>query len=129
MFALTITFTPAPNCTSGFCAIAVGNYYSFGGSAASLSQCFPLGWQSLSQHYSPGAFPQGYTQACSELSASDTVTETRATCCPVNYECSTAANFNFDGQVCNFSIRRCRNRGGYRCSCSYGRARNTTPGD
>jgi hypothetical protein len=76
MSSLTITFTPAPSCTSGFYTIAVGNYYSLGKFAASLSQCFPLGWQSLSQHYSPGALPQGYTQACSELSASDVVTET-----------------------------------------------------
>ncbi|KAE9377936.1 hypothetical protein N431DRAFT_461505 [Stipitochalara longipes BDJ] len=100
MSALTTTFTPAPSCTTDLYTVTSGTYYSIGGPSASISQCFPSGWQSLSQYFSPGVCPQGYTQACSDLSGSDVVTETRATCCPLNYNCYTLADTNFPGQAC-----------------------------
>jgi hypothetical protein len=54
--------------------------YSIGG--PSPSQCFPSGWASSSQYFSPGICPLGYIQACSVVATAGTVTETRATCCP-----------------------------------------------
>jgi hypothetical protein len=75
---LTTTFTPVPSCTTNFYTLPI--YYSIGGPLA--SQCFPSGWVSTSQYFSPGICPNGYTQACSSLSISGTDVETQATCCP-----------------------------------------------
>ncbi|RFU26333.1 hypothetical protein B7463_g10006, partial [Scytalidium lignicola] len=95
---LTTTFTPAASCTHDFYTNVQSNYYSIGGQ--SPSQCFPSGWASMSQYFSPGVCPDGYTQACYDWSASGTNTETRATCCPTGYECYTLQAFNFPGQAC-----------------------------
>jgi len=79
MAALTTTFAPAPSCTADF--YTEGIYYSIGG--PSPSQCFPSGWASLSQYFSPGVCPEGYTQACSKMVVTGgTKIETQATCCP-----------------------------------------------
>lgn len=75
---LTTTFTPAPTCTADIYTTSI--YYSIGG--LEPSQCFPSGWASTSQYYSPGLCPAGYTEACSSLVSAGTVTETQATCCP-----------------------------------------------
>lgn len=76
--SLTTTFFPSPSCTNDF--YTAGIYYSIGGPLA--SECFPSGWRSTSQYFSPGICPTGYTQACSSLSTSGTEVETFATCCP-----------------------------------------------
>ncbi|KAE8443388.1 hypothetical protein EG329_001947 [Mollisiaceae sp. DMI_Dod_QoI] len=95
---LTTTFTPAASCTNDFYTNTVSNWYSIGGE--SPDQCFPSGWASTSQYFSPGVCPDGYTQACSNWSASGTNTETRATCCPTGFFCYTLTAFNFPGQAC-----------------------------
>ncbi|KAF8860665.1 hypothetical protein BDZ45DRAFT_304603 [Acephala macrosclerotiorum] len=92
--ALTTTFTPAASCTNDFYTNTESNWYSIGGPLA--SQCFPSGWASTSQYFSPGICPDGYTQACSSLNGA----ETRATCCPSGYVCYTPTAFNFPGQAC-----------------------------
>ncbi|KUJ10711.1 uncharacterized protein LY89DRAFT_249366 [Mollisia scopiformis] len=89
---LTTTFTPSPACTNDF--YTAPTYYSIGGPLAST--CFPSGWASTSQYFSPGVCPEGYTQACASISAS----ETFATCCPSGYVCYTPTIFNFVGQAC-----------------------------
>lgn len=76
--ALTTTFSPAPSCTNDF--YTAPTYYSIGGPLA--SECFPSGWASTSQYFSPGICPTGYTEACSSLSTYGTLVETFATCCP-----------------------------------------------
>ncbi|CZR64316.1 uncharacterized protein PAC_14214 [Phialocephala subalpina] len=108
---LTTTFTPAASCTNNFYTNTESNWYSIGGPLA--SQCFPSGWASTSQYFSPGICPDGYTQACSALNGA----ETRATCCPTEdeerfgkeanadktnsgYVCYTPTAFNFPGQAC-----------------------------
>ncbi|CAK7265641.1 hypothetical protein SEPCBS57363_001686 [Sporothrix epigloea] len=97
--ALTTTFVPSPSCTIDIymesfstgliCAVGTQivpcNYYHLGVDS-STSDCFPSGWASTSDAYfSPGICPSGYTQACQNVTGS----ETRATCCPTGFECGT----------------------------------------
>ncbi|KAJ5212746.1 uncharacterized protein N7498_004392 [Penicillium cinerascens] len=51
------------------------------GPTTSASQCFPSGWKS-SSYFSPGLCPSGYTVGFSTRVNINTITETRASCCP-----------------------------------------------
>ncbi|KAI1802319.1 hypothetical protein F4811DRAFT_529877 [Daldinia bambusicola] len=93
---LTTTFTPASGCNSILSGIVYtqtlpdGNtsthkYHSLGPSAT--SECYPPGFEPESAYYSPGICPSGWWSACGTLDAIATVTETRATCCPLGYVC------------------------------------------
>jgi hypothetical protein len=121
-------FHTRPNLYSRY--LYQGIYYSIGG--PSPSACFPSGWTSTSQYFSPGLCPTGYTQACANVVAAGTVRETQATCCPrqlsltsllqplrpenINpasgltdhsgYACYTPTAFNFLGQACVSVILR-----------------------
>ncbi|KAK6854067.1 hypothetical protein PG995_010879 [Apiospora arundinis] len=67
---------------------ATHKYHSLGRSAT--SDCYPLGFQlQPDAFYSPGICPSGWVIACSSLDAINTLTETRATCCPRGYSCIT----------------------------------------
>ncbi|KAI0851899.1 hypothetical protein F5Y00DRAFT_274188 [Daldinia vernicosa] len=93
---LTTTFTPASGCNSILSGIVYtqtlqdGNttthkYHSLGPSAT--SECYPPGFEPASGFYSPGICPSGWWSACGTLDAIATLTETRATCCPLGYVC------------------------------------------
>ncbi|KAI1471659.1 uncharacterized protein F4812DRAFT_187933 [Daldinia caldariorum] len=93
---LTTTFTPASGCNSILSGIVYtqtlpdGNtsthkYHSLGPSAT--SECYPPGFEPESGFYSPGICPSGWWSACGTVDAIATVTETRATCCPLGYVC------------------------------------------
>ncbi|KAI8960891.1 hypothetical protein F5Y11DRAFT_328420 [Daldinia sp. FL1419] len=93
---LTTTFTPASGCNSVLSGIVYtqtlqdGNtsthkYHSLGPSAT--SECYPPGFEPVSGFYSPGICPSGWYSACGTLDAIATLTETRATCCPLGYVC------------------------------------------
>ncbi|CAK7273609.1 hypothetical protein SEPCBS119000_005748 [Sporothrix epigloea] len=97
--ALTTTFTPAPSCTINIyqesfstgltCVVGTQvvpcNYFHLGVDS-STSDCLPSGWGTASDAYfSPGICPTGYTQACQNVTGSETV----ATCCPTGFECGT----------------------------------------
>ncbi|CAK7223355.1 hypothetical protein SBRCBS47491_005180 [Sporothrix bragantina] len=100
--ALTTTFTPSSSCTIDLykqaypgitCAIGSSlipcDFYHLGVDS-STSDCFPPGWSDASTaYYSPGICPSGYTEACQSVVNS----ETRATCCPVGYQCQTETNW------------------------------------
>lgn len=98
MSALTTTFIPAPSCTTDIYTNTASNFYYLGDSP---SACFPTGWASTSQFFSPGVCPQGYTQACSstQLVSGGRAVETQATCCPTyvsfpDVSCPSSANIN-----------------------------------
>ncbi|CAK7562543.1 MAG: hypothetical protein SEPTF4163_000391 [Sporothrix epigloea] len=94
--ALTTTFVPSPSCTVDIymesfstgliCAVGTQivpcNYYHLGVDS-STSDCLPSGWaSSTGAYFSPGICPSGYTQACQNVTGS----ETRATCCPTGFD-------------------------------------------
>ncbi|KAI0884907.1 uncharacterized protein GGS22DRAFT_164614 [Annulohypoxylon maeteangense] len=99
---LTTTFTPAPECTeviSGIIFTQTGTdgnttthkYHSLGPS--DTSKCYPSGFEVMSAFYSPGRCPSGWSSACGSVYiASETITETTATCCPLGYTCKQAAD-------------------------------------
>ncbi|KAJ4421870.1 hypothetical protein N0V82_003470 [Gnomoniopsis sp. IMI 355080] len=97
---LTTTFTAPASCTTatGLYQVWASNTYHFEqGPLASMTDCFPSGYDaSISQYYSPGICPSGYTTACSSTDIlSATVTETAYTCCPrsgVEYTCAASAS-------------------------------------
>jgi hypothetical protein len=83
---LTTTFIPPPSCTSSFAHVYIttdpGGTAAFGG-PVSPDGCFPTNYQNpLSNYYSPGICPLGYTAACSSLNSLGSLTETAVTCCP-----------------------------------------------
>ncbi|WPG99987.1 Hypothetical protein R9X50_00281100 [Acrodontium crateriforme] len=81
--ALTATFTPPADCLS--------KYYKYGSNqlvGPQTASCYPPGWSSTTTtFYSPGVCPAGYVTACSNVATASSITETHATCCPVNYQC------------------------------------------
>ncbi|OTB16156.1 hypothetical protein K445DRAFT_317141 [Daldinia sp. EC12] len=92
---LTTTFTPASGCNSILSGIvytqtlpdsntSTHKYHSLGPSAT--SECYPPGFEPAG-FYSPGICPSGWWSACGTRDAIATVTETRATCCPLGYVC------------------------------------------
>ncbi|KAI0872762.1 hypothetical protein GGS24DRAFT_466392 [Hypoxylon argillaceum] len=100
--ALITTFTPAPNCTSIISGIVHTETVTTNGSTTSTTYkyhslgpentvpCFPPAFRIGSDiFYSPGVCPQGWTSACGSIEVAGTVTETRATCCPLGYTCET----------------------------------------
>jgi hypothetical protein len=89
---LTTTFIPAPSCLSDYYWIST-SFISLG--PPSSTGCFPSGWQSESQYFSPGLCPSGYVIACSTTTALGTFTETQATCCPSSYSCQKEDYFKF----------------------------------
>ncbi|KAI1653704.1 hypothetical protein F4813DRAFT_373758 [Daldinia decipiens] len=93
---LTTTFTPASGCNSILSGIVYtqtlqdGNttthkYHSLGPSAT--SECYPPGFEPASGFYSPGICPSGWWSACGTFDVIASLTETRATCCPLGYVC------------------------------------------
>ncbi|KAI1172559.1 hypothetical protein F4777DRAFT_507732 [Nemania sp. FL0916] len=97
---LTTPFIPAPNCTSIISGIiytqTVTNsdttttttykYHSLG--PDNTITCYPPSFRVGSDiFYSPGVCPSGRTSACGSIEVIGTVTETRATCCPLGYTC------------------------------------------
>ncbi|CAK7205758.1 hypothetical protein SEUCBS139899_008537 [Sporothrix eucalyptigena] len=100
--ALTTTFVPASSCTVDLYKLAYPNITCAIGTSliacdffhlgvdSSTSNCFPSGWSDASTAYfSPGICPSGYTEACQSVVNS----ETRATCCPIGYQCQTETNW------------------------------------
>lgn len=90
VFALTSTFTPPASCLQTFYHYAqvVGPMLELGPS--NVPDCLPPNYQSSSDfYYSPGVCPSGYVKACSSSVVIGSLTETRATCCPSNFNCQT----------------------------------------
>ncbi|OTA98405.1 hypothetical protein M426DRAFT_258932 [Hypoxylon sp. CI-4A] len=96
---LTTQFTPGPGCNSIISGLVWtqtlgdGNtsayqYHSLGPS--DTSACYPAGFETLSAFYSPGICPSGWFSACGWVDAIGSLTETRATCCPLGYACAQA---------------------------------------
>lgn len=86
---LTTTFTAPPaacETATGLYQVwdAADAYYYEQGPLASLTTCYPDGYDPVpEQYYSPGLCPSGYTAACSSTDVvSATATETAYTCCP-----------------------------------------------
>lgn len=93
---LTTTFTAPASCATATGLYQIWSSGSEGASAtyhyeqgplASLSSCFPSGYDASATgaepYYSPGLCPSGYTAACSSTGVvSATATETALTCCP-----------------------------------------------
>lgn len=83
--ALTTTFTPPPPCLSDY------HHYSYNSSdvyqflGPPHSDCFPQGWASASQWFSPGICPSGYEIATLAAVTTESTTETQAVCCPSSY--------------------------------------------
>lgn len=96
-FPLTTIFTPSPSCLSEvyeynktytFLGDTVATFqWNYLGSASSPSstQCFPPGWDSTSQYFSPGLCPSGYTVNSTTLNIIGSITETQGMCCPTGY--------------------------------------------
>jgi len=87
-FPLTSTFTPPATCLSTlyYYDSPTGFWVELGPSNA--PDCLPPNYQSsLGIYYSPGVCPSGYTEACSSSVLVDSLTETRATCCPRQFIC------------------------------------------
>jgi hypothetical protein len=90
---LTTTFTPPPACRSPLFSVhsLSGSSFFIAGPADPTGPCFPSGYAGLiSQYFSPGVCPVGYTTACQSLVSVGAATETVATCCPTAYTCDTA---------------------------------------
>lgn len=94
--ALTTTFTPAPSCLRDTYVwnATVGKSCGSGSSTVpcvyaslgppSTSACLPSGYNwDTTAYFSPGICPSGYMIACSSVVSIGSVSETRATCCPV----------------------------------------------
>ncbi|OJJ50256.1 hypothetical protein ASPZODRAFT_128884 [Penicilliopsis zonata CBS 506.65] len=96
---LTTTFTPPTSCIQDIYRATRGcpgtgtNTCQYTwlqlGPTRSTNVCLPSGWASGSTagYFSPGICPSGYTTACSSVVTIDSLSETRATCCPSGYTC------------------------------------------
>jgi len=84
--ALTTTFTPPSPCLSDYYHYSSNpsNIYQFLGPPQS-STCYPPGWASASQWFSPGICPSGYRIAALTAVTIAPLTETQAVCCPNSY--------------------------------------------
>ena len=87
--ALTTTFVPKAGCNTSIrgsvytdSTSATHKWHSLG--APSTTQCYPPGFTPAPDaFYSPGLCPQGWTSAFGSVEVIASVTETRATCCPL----------------------------------------------
>ncbi|KAL1979603.1 hypothetical protein VTN96DRAFT_5443 [Rasamsonia emersonii] len=104
--ALTTTFTPAPSCLRDTYVwnATVGHSCGFGSSTVpcvyaslgppSTSACLPPGYNwDTTAYFSPGICPSGYEIACESVVSIGSVSETRATCCPVGYTCQSGTDW------------------------------------
>ncbi|KAF5864571.1 hypothetical protein ETB97_007404 [Aspergillus alliaceus] len=85
---LTTTFAPPSSCISDIyratsaCRGDECDHTWLNLGPASTAECLPSGW-APSAYFSPGLCPSGYAASSSVEYTTGTVTETRATCCPV----------------------------------------------
>lgn len=86
--ALTTTFIPQQPCLSDYYhySYSPSDVYQFlGPPQFSTASCYPSGWASASQYFSPGICPSGYEIATSTAVTIESLTETHAICCPSSY--------------------------------------------
>ncbi|KAH7135801.1 hypothetical protein B0J11DRAFT_565083 [Dendryphion nanum] len=93
---LTTTYKPAPGClTSAYGSIwtdgsTTHKWHSLG--LPTTSQCYPPKFSGIAEaYYSPGICPSGWTSACGSTEEVESMTETRAVCCPSGYLCVTTS--------------------------------------
>ncbi|OKL63661.1 hypothetical protein UA08_00386 [Talaromyces atroroseus] len=92
--ALTTVFTPAASCLTDIYNLTTTidetpwNYIQLGPTPTSNNDCYPPQFTpATTAYYSPGICPSGYIMACSNIVSINSVSETRATCCPSQYTC------------------------------------------
>ncbi|KAH7137800.1 hypothetical protein EDB81DRAFT_901486 [Dactylonectria macrodidyma] len=89
--SLTTTFTPAASCVSSLTDIYADEYGAMYGGPLTTDGCFPAHYAyALTNYYSPGICPDGYTTACSSTTpvGEGSAVETVVTCCPSNFDCN-----------------------------------------
>lgn len=105
---LTTTFTPPNDCTNEayqiyYVSDSTGNFYVQG--PLDVMSCFPSGYGSeITQYYSPGICPRGYTPALVTSETVGTTINTIHTCCPTHFRYTA----HFSGHVgwggCYFDV-------------------------